>query len=58
MSTSKAKAYETTERNAFKHKKTRGPLHKFRSPIFKPLYELFICYGHEEYMDLREPEGE
>ena len=31
-------------------------LHQFRVPkkFFKPLYEVFICYGQEEYFDTRE----
>ena len=31
-------------------------LHQFREPkrVFKPLYEIFICYGQEEFFDTRE----
>ena len=32
-------------------------LHPFRQPgsNFIPLYEMFICYGHEEYFDCVDP---
>ena len=32
-------------------------LHQFSSPFFMPLYEIFICYGHEDYNDKNEDEG-
>ena len=32
-------------------------LHQFRSPFFVPLYEIFICYGHEDYNEKNEDEG-
>ena len=27
-------------------------LHEFRSDVFQPLYEIFICYGQEEFHDM------
>ena len=27
-------------------------LHEFRSEVFQPLYEIFICYGQEEFHDM------
>ena len=36
---------------------TKQYLHQFQSDFFKPLYEIFICYGHEDYNTKNEDEG-
>ena len=42
------------------HRENRDPkkyyLHKFRESkrVYKPLYEVFICYGQEEFFDCKE----
>lgn len=32
-------------------------LHKYKKQgcVFKPLYEMFLCYGHEEFFDCKDP---
>ena len=35
-------------------RKPKLHLHRYRSNFFKPLYEIFICYGHEEFFECKE----
>ena len=49
-----AKSLMSKESSIEHQKKKNRHLHRYRSAFFKPLYEIFICYGHEEFFDCKE----
>ena len=50
------KENQSKSSSSMEYKKKKLHLHRYRSSFFKPLYEIFICYGHEEFIDCKESE--
>ena len=55
-SASKAISSNGRSSNGSVAKKKRTPLMQFRQKgtNYKPLFEMFLCYGHEEFFDCRD----
>ena len=50
----RAAAASSTARRS---QKNRHPLYQFRQKgtRFRPLFEMFLCYGQEEFIDVKDP---